>query len=352
MSRTFALRRQRTSTALVATIAAMVAIDLVALALLAWTTSFGVALIAGFNLLLVVLAVVFERDRRSLSRADTVPCEVELDGGTLRIDRRRLRRASIHGGRIEPADGGFAIALDLHRLGRTVSLFAECEDEARALLAALELDVPQTTMTFRARVSSGARRNRPALVEVGADGLHLRWSGRARFVAIRGVGHADPAPGRGRRIGVESEGRPTVELLPERDGDAMATRLRHAQEDAASLEPPVELELPDRGVQGPVEWLAALREASELGSHRRVPLERQRLWRTVESPVAGAPARAKALGALSPGFDRDERRNLARIARATANPELRTALEAAAAAADDATLATALAAAADATTDS
>jgi hypothetical protein len=171
----------------------------------------------------------------------------------------------------------------------------------------------------------------PQRVEVGQDGVYLRWLGKRRFVAFARIDRALSTPF-GVRLVLHDDRE--IEILlsqkenasPERDpllegieqGLAAYRAAPRADEEA----------LLARGSRSLEEWTRAMRElgAGSAGGYRAVAIPRERLWELVESPAAEASAREGAALALHASLDDEERARLARIAAVTASPRLRIAL--------------------------
>jgi hypothetical protein len=173
-----------------------------------------------------------------------------------------------------------------------------------------------------------------ARIDVGADGLLLRWMGRERFVAwgeVESTELAELGSGRTRSVRLLLVSGERIMLpiaAPTYDGGraaALVARIESAREAARSggAEPTAFLR---RGDEPHRDWVKRLRASLALGAPRSAALSPERLWRVVEDaaqPPAERLAAAVALGKLDDG----ERARLGRIAAATAAPRLRVALE-------------------------
>jgi len=179
-------------------------------------------------------------------------------------------------------------------------------------------------------------------VEVGSDGIVLRWLGRRLFIPfaeVTSVSRIERAEGLRTYLGVaigRRRGPPHLVLVGTGDAVAerelLAARLEEAlashhtedrDADAASL---------SRRGRAPREWVRALRArgAGADADARTAPLSKDRLWALVEDGAAHAPARAAAAVAVATDATADDRERLRVVARATASPGLRVALERAA----------------------
>lgn len=192
----------------------------------------------------------------------------------------------------------------------------------------------------------------PQRVNVGDDGVSLRWLGRRRFIPFRKIIAVSRTP-----LGltlVLDGGRLTEILLapneaavpPERDllierisaGVGLEKTLSRADEEA----------ILGRGGRDLDTWV---RELQALGTedsagYRGLAIPRERLWEIVENPAAEPSAREGAAIALHAALDESERARLGVLAQSTAAPRLRVALDAATAEPDPAKLRVALDAAA------
>jgi hypothetical protein len=185
----------------------------------------------------------------------------------------------------------------------------------------------------------------PSRVEVGADGVLIRWLATRHF-----IGHADIS---GTSMGPESRGHQgamTVVTItqrgaaqfvipiagPERwsdDAEQLCARImdaRNAWESGHAGAPMPLL----RGERDHALWVAALRK-QEAADLRSTAVPRAELWRVVED-LGGAPIhRAAAALALGRGLGDADRERLERAAKTTVAPKLRVVLERAAIADDE-----------------
>jgi hypothetical protein len=194
----------------------------------------------------------------------------------------------------------------------------------------------------------------PSHVEVGADGVLVRWLGWRRFVrsadiaaaALEALGH-----GHARRyilvLDLQDGERVQVPLGTSMwdfgHSQAVFKRINEARASFATSGEPAHAEaLVRKPKQSHRDWVRALRDAPGLATHRRAATQPADLWRILEDPGADPLERAAAATTLGASAEGDPPR-VARIAQATAAPRLRIALERAARGDDDA-LAVALAA--------
>jgi hypothetical protein len=197
--------------------------------------------------------------------------------------------------------------------------------------------------------------NLPGRVEIGADGLAIDLRDEKLFVPFADIDGAsvyrEHAMGK-RFVGVLlsfHEGRPRK--LP--IGEDQFGSGKKAETLAAAIEVALrtfqdrelgedEAQLARKGRSGAA-WVTSLRalgEGANVGP-REAPVEPARLWRIAENPIAPAELRAGAATVLAGKLDDEGKQRLRIAAEDTASPELRAALEAAAAG-DEAALAEAL----------
>jgi hypothetical protein len=194
----------------------------------------------------------------------------------------------------------------------------------------------------------------PTAVQVGVDGVLVRWLTYERFIPHGEIRTAEVHVrgwGRSRRLlvelGLESGEiykipitlfhwhRDKAKLLAQRILEAKA-----AHDSGAEVEDSALLLRRGRDVQ---QWLDSLRTVTERATHRSAPMKRDRLWRFVEDPSCDPTTRAAAAVALGAGLSGPERKRIQAVAQASAAPRLRIALDAVAANEDDGALAEALA---------
>jgi hypothetical protein len=308
-----------------------------------------------------------------------VPIDVEVDDDNLTIGGKAIARDTItRGVAIDQAGGTARIS---RKAAPDIEIVFDEMSKAHELLKTLGLDASQTVATFsamsrmqasvakRTAVSFGAAFGGAALtvlaavlgaggvspvgmllamaviltllfsrtkVEVGADGIMVRWLGSKRFIShseIAGVSSAIEGWGRNRRMVVTLEltsgeryRMPTGSRLYDGgNGPALAARIEQALElfGKGDAEPEAFLDRGDRPLE---RWIAALRKR-ELVDLRSPVLPKDRLWHVIEDPSAPAVDRAAAAIALGPSLGDDERERLASVARTTAAPKLRVVLE-------------------------
>lgn len=312
-------------------------------------------------------------DRRRV-RADAAGLHVD---GVLTVPRERVRRVHFE----RTPDGAPAVHLHLRPRPASLVVAVDHQDQAEALVEALALD-EEPLARFCAQ-PPWARHLRalgiflttspwvlfnvlrfipmwglailvllyvvvalpvvlPQRVEVGHDGVFLRWLGNRRFLPFRAIEEARSTP-----IGVELlvSGRPVEIRLTYRDGgadadrDALLARIREGIEAHGAAARADEEALLAQGTRSREDWLAAMGAlgAGE-GGYRAASIPRERLWAILESPSADPSAREGAALALHASLDEGERGRMAAAARKTASPRLRVALDGVAQAPDEAKL--------------
>jgi hypothetical protein len=195
----------------------------------------------------------------------------------------------------------------------------------------------------------------PSRLELGADGVLIKWAWRKRFIAHgdiemvmpleRGFGSSHL---RGLSLTLRSGEQIQVPVTQSRgDDDRVAIieqRMREARESHKQGGADAWAMLQSRKERSVSDWITTLRSigAGANAAHRVAPVAPERLWRIVEDPSARAIARAAAAVALGAGIDDEGRARLKAAADATAAPKLRIALQAAAVSADEEALEEAL----------
>ncbi|MEZ4294196.1 MAG: hypothetical protein R3B70_04400 [Polyangiaceae bacterium] len=185
----------------------------------------------------------------------------------------------------------------------------------------------------------------PTKLQVGADGLLIKWFRTTRFIGYGDIAriaeYEDGGRGKGQYRGIalalksgevlrlpvvakRSSIRDSLQILHQRIAEAVQTWSRGEGVAHAALV--------RRGERDPLPWVRALRGigAQANADNRTAPVLPERLWRIVEDPAAPADARAGAAVALSETADDESRARLRAAAAAIAAPKLRFAIEAAA----------------------
>jgi len=339
---------------------------------------------------LLIAAVLFIHGLAPINRKRKYrPVELRIDDEALYVDGRSIaRREQIVSGVVVPRKTGPPwVRLSRSGLRSNIELEVPNEAEGRRLLQALGFDATQRVATFRGSSPVYTKGRTPEFalagsvaipffswlaasslqtpslgfavtaltillcsllflsrrkIEVGTDGLLLRWLTSKRFVPwseVDDVYVTQTGFGRfcrrtvrlvrtnGERVDVPivnpriDAGR--AEMVAQRIRNALAS-YRESQADPAAA-------LQRRGRNGE-QWIHGLRNigAGADGSLRTAPLSRDRLWRIVQDASSEPQSRAAAAVALATEIDEPDRQQLNAVARATAAPKLRIALEAAA----------------------
>jgi hypothetical protein len=194
----------------------------------------------------------------------------------------------------------------------------------------------------------------PSKLQVGADGVLIRWAWHERFIPheqIESVFAHEAGFGNQRRhlvrlsltsgedvelpMATVNFERERATLLAQRINEAIgANRNGVVAEDSALLR---------RGERSVHEWLGLLRAVTQRATHRSAPMKLERLWKFVEDPACEAVTRGAAAAALQPHLDDADKKRLRIAAKATAQPRLRITLDAVADDAEEAEVEAALA---------
>jgi hypothetical protein len=325
-------------------------------------------------------------------RPRVVPTPVRAGSEGVTVGGRFIPRSEIRDGLVVP---GNPPRVRLRRRGGlAVELQTGGADEARGLLRALGLDASQTVAHFRGfsraiakrrysllagggfaafyvafftAMSMGAKHHpgigatfgllflmalitmmvtflAPTGIDVGADGIALRWLGTRRFYGydqIDDVSRYEKGWGRSKQKGLRLLLQSGEEvLLPLTGGGSwddvevavIEERIRESVEAFRQGGTAADAALLRRGDRTLGDWIASLRNigAGANADLRTAPIPRERLFRIVEDPSAPAPARAAAAVALGGEPDDDTRARLRGAAESTAAPRLRVVIEKAA----------------------
>jgi hypothetical protein len=298
-------------------------------------------------------------------------------GAGLLLPGRFVPAESIRGGWVEPRANASPVVHVCVESGGDVAIVVRDVERGRALLVALGIDASHVAASFWtlarpigeprtfARVGAlvgialalGVLAGRdsaaasalavvallvallglvvPTRVNVGADGVHLRWLGTSRFVAWSRVLAVEPFDG-GVVLALEGGRWLTLRTPSEHDRHdperlAMVERLRAAwraslQANAEPTPTGIVRRLGERGARTR-DWVRAMRAlAQEQPGYRTSAVPPEGLWRIVESPHADRDARTGAAIALAPSLDAVGRKRLREAAEACAEPRLRIAL--------------------------
>ena len=323
--------------------------------------------------LFVIGLVTFVSVWRRKPRARLEDVHVATDASSLLIDDQRIARDAIKRAELVPWVNRTIVHANL-RGHIDEEIVFEQENDAHTLLKQLGFDPSQTTATYRLAslvttqyrwapfalipiavtlgLIAGAVHLAglvplvmlvllplmlmPAKVTVGVDGLLVKWLWFREFVPTSDIVYVkrfDTGYGRNRRRGVELVIRGRSLQLPMYSDEAIATleqRIRdvvalaksqtHVGEEALVLA---------RGELGLRDWIAQLKAvgAGATATLRNAAVMPENLWRIAEDPAQPAMNRAAAAIALAPSLGESDKERLGDLAKTTAAPKLRVALE-------------------------
>jgi hypothetical protein len=178
----------------------------------------------------------------------------------------------------------------------------------------------------------------PTRVNVGADGVEVRWLRRKRFVPYRAIARVVPAFGqlrvvltegttlrlRGQRRSFTPQTRADHRAMVDRLGTAIDSHLAQARVQEAVAQLPA----PRQDGAGWLRELDTVQVGADLG-YRRAGVSDEVLWRVVEDASLDEKTRAGAAVVLRKVLGDEGRARLRLVAEAVASPKLRVALEAA-----------------------
>ena len=270
-------------------------------------------------------------------------------------------------------DGRYAVHIEGRLLRRACAIHVDSAEEAGALLAAMLRDPSSSAAHFRA-LPPWAKHIRwlaivltaspwvlinllrhvpgwgiailaalyglillptflPQRIDVGHDGVFLRWLGNKRFIPFSAIEIVSAT-----KVGVDLflRGERHVEIrLAQKNGGATAqvgalvARIKEGVLVQAGLTRADEEAFLVRSGRDLETWMKNMRAlgGGETGGYRAAAIPRERLWAVVENPAADPSAREGAALALSASLDADDRSRLATLAQRTAQPRLRVALD-------------------------
>jgi hypothetical protein len=337
-------------------------------------------------LLIGLLTTLYAWKRNPWARRK--PTTVRVDDDAVWVGERRYARDEISTGFVVPQGNDEVVRLE--RRGPDVELVVKNARESQELLGALGLSVSDVVARFstmsRVRHSMGLTmaavfgtfgagavlsgalaRVSPALsgvvmftalltlmtvmflpgrIDVGADGVLVRWLNYKRFVS-----YADLADAMVMQVGSGKNARMVLTLMlaggdelkvatghPSWDfgkGQAIVRRIKDAHTAYGRREPAHAEALVRGEARSHRDWVSALRSGIDHATHRHAALSEELLWRIIEDPSVEPLKRAAAAVSLGSRAGAPRER-LARIAEATAAPKLRIAIERAASDNDDA----------------
>jgi hypothetical protein len=176
----------------------------------------------------------------------------------------------------------------------------------------------------------------PSRLDVGQDGVLMKWLFWRRFVAFANVAsaHVDDSRRPSRAVLALRDGRTAYfTAAPHEDKYAMRGRMDLAIANrivdawnASSRDGQDATLLLERGSRSVPEWVRSLRNLAEPAGYREPVVTREEAWRVVSDPTAKDEVRVGAAVALASHGD-EERARLRVTAEGCANPRLRVALE-------------------------
>jgi hypothetical protein len=310
---------------------------------------------------------------------------VTVSESVLTIGKRTVPRAALTKGVLVPSEDGLRVRLS--KRGPDIELGFPNLDQASRFLSSLGFEVDQTVATFRTMsplqssyasvmgttvgavfgsmlaavlgalvtppgafvggavgISLIALLFAPGRLEVGADGVLVRWLNTRRFIS-----HGDIADVELGQFGMNRSTRLLVTLhltsgekvviptsiLAWDDGKTQSIRARIlAAREVYRRGGASERAMLLRGERSHAEWIADLR-AREVVGLRTAAVPSDQLWRVVEDSAAEPLERAAAAIALGKDLSDPERERLRHVAKAAAAPKLRVVLEKACEVEDD-----------------
>ena len=175
----------------------------------------------------------------------------------------------------------------------------------------------------------------PQRVNVGDDGVSLRWLGRRRFIPFRKIIAVSRTP-LGLTLVLDGGGLTEILLAPNEaavppERDLLIERISAGVGLEKTLTRVDEEALLARGSRDLDTWVRELQAigTEDSAGYRGLAIPRERLWEIVENPAADPSAREGAAIALHASLDDSERARLGVLAQSTAAPRLRVALDAA-----------------------
>lgn len=342
------------------------------------TGAFTVAITPHLTILGAVLFFLTWRRRPFAIRETT---EVTVTDTDLCVGDQKIPRDSIKRAELLPTNTAHPI-VRIALSGRVdEDVVVRDDDAAHELLTAIGFDPSQTTATYRTAslapvryryapflfiplalvlgiLSAALKTNLlgliaplmiffmlpifvyPAKIVVGVDGVLVHWLWIRKFIPTKDivyVGRFDRGSGRNRVRGIAmTYGDGEVIELPAMDDEQIAVVIKRINDVIALSKGTQHVEdaamVLSRGALEVRDWITQLKAlgAGATATLRTAPVMPDRLWRVAEDAAQPATVRAAAAVALGPTLDQSGKTRLAEIARATAAPKLRVALERAA----------------------
>jgi len=324
-----------------------------------------------------------------LIRPKLKPFELWLDEQYLHVGKRRYPRSVIRNAYVVPGRPP-SVGIERTGLGQPIQVVMAGEDQAHQLLDALGWSARRRVAVFRGlSLVHGLRWNAlqvlgavgyfvgvlglaivlalrlqapslillavivavapmmvPASVQVGVDGVLLRWLGTRRFIrhddiqalqiSRRGFGDSKfyqvqialrngqsyliPLPST-KQWGSDEQSR-------SRNARSLVARIEEAQRAARLVSAGASATALQRHGRTAHDWLLNLRAALKTDEYRAAALLPARLWQIIEDAAGEAADRAAAAAALGGTLASADRERLRRVAATTAAPKLRVAFDA------------------------
>jgi hypothetical protein len=181
----------------------------------------------------------------------------------------------------------------------------------------------------------------PARIDVGLDGVLIRWMGTRKFIPLASIKTASATESTGIRLELRDGKTETIQTASGKQRynggahrehrDLVLVRIREALAAHGAVESGADVAaLVARAGRTIDEWKTALTKlAGAQASYREAAVRDEDLWRLVEDPRADEDARAGAALVLRSKLDDDGKARVRIAAEASASPKLRVALEAA-----------------------
>ena len=299
------------------------------------------------TVMLVVYAVLETAKTPKKPRKDAQ--RIVADAGGITVDGAALmNRADIvnaYADELPDDDGRYGVHLHGRFLRRRCAIFVDSHEKAAALVAALQREPKASVAHFRA-LPPWAKHLRwlvvlltaspwvlinvirlvpawgigaiialyavilvptllPQTVDVGEDGVFLRWLGNKRFIPFSAIEIVS-----GTKLGVDLflRGEASVEILltnkagaADTQVKAMIARIKEGIAAHAGLSRADEEAFLARSGRDLETWMKEMRAlgAGEMSGYRAAAIPRERLWAVVENPAADPSAREGAALALS-----------------------------------------------------
>ncbi|MEQ9319997.1 MAG: hypothetical protein RIF41_12610 [Polyangiaceae bacterium] len=313
-----------------------------------------------------------------------IPARLAIAGGCLTVDGQSYDVDALRSGYMLPGEPP-RIRLHVAERRFPVDIALSSRDDAEATLELLDLSPSQRIATFRAFVPQGrgwrgvleqlaiiapflvgmfsigpptawvapmflavfAARFWRRRVHVGSDGVRLErgvlFDRFIRHEAISSMRLEHTADKNAVHVVMQVDGEKEARagFRTQQQANAFIERVEAAGRARGEGQPMAEALA--RGDAAVSDWVARLRAATSVGSHRTAAVAHEHLWRLVEGPSVEPLQRAAAAIALRDHLDDSSKKRIADVAASTASPRLRLVLEQVTEDADDEAVVEALA---------